>query len=104
TNTAYVSAPPGVAETGPLPNSATDVTQIVPSEADIKVTAAGPVSATPGLPLTFTVSVRNTGPDLVNGTHLTDTFPATLMNVNWACAASGGGACPANGVGNITTM
>lgn len=104
TNTAYVAPAPGTTEIGSLPNSATDVTSLVPFEADLKVTLTGPLTATPGLPLTFTVAVRNTGPDVATGTRVTDTFPATLMNVTWACAASGGAACPANGSGNITTV
>lgn len=103
TNTAYVSPPPGVTETGPLPNQATDTTAVVPFEADLQVTATSPLTATPGLSLTFTVAIRNLGPDATNSAQITDTFPAAMLNPTWSCVASGGAACPANGVGHITT-
>jgi CSLREA domain-containing protein/uncharacterized repeat protein (TIGR01451 family) len=104
TNTAYVTAPPGVTESGPLPNSATDTTTIVPFEADLTVTTSGPLTATPGTALTFTVAVYNAGPDVAGGARFTDTFPAELSNVMWTCAAAGGAACPANGAGDITAL
>jgi len=104
TNTAYVSASPGVSETGPLPNSAADVTTIAPFEADLTVTTTGPLTATPGAALAFTLAVRNAGPDVANSVSLTDMFPAMLSNTIWNCVTAGGAVCPANGVGHITTF
>lgn len=52
---------------------------------------------------TYTVVLTNAGPnDAPAGTVITNTVPASLKNVSWTCAATGGATCPAaSGVGSI---
>ncbi|MDO9079542.1 MAG: hypothetical protein Q7U44_01990, partial [Desulfuromonadales bacterium] len=58
----------------------------------------------PGGALTYTVTARNYGPNLVtvaNNVPIVDTVPAALTGVTWTCAGSNGGTCgAASGSGN----
>ena len=69
----------------------------------IAKTASTP-TVTPGGALTYTVTARNYGPNLVtiaNNVSIVDTVPAALTGVIWTCAGSGGGICGAvSGSGN----
>ncbi|PKN13140.1 MAG: hypothetical protein CVU69_03845 [Deltaproteobacteria bacterium HGW-Deltaproteobacteria-4] len=69
----------------------------------IAKTASAPTVA-PGGALTYTVTARNYGPNLVtvaNNVPIVDTVPAALTGVTWTCAGSGGGTCgAAAGSGN----
>ena len=64
---------------------------------------ASVATITAGSPITYTVIVRNFGPNNItaNGVGITDTVPATITGVTWSCAATGGAACgSASGSGN----
>ena len=69
----------------------------------IAKTVSAPTVA-PGGALTYTVTARNYGPNLVtvaNNVSIADTVPAALTGVTWTCAGSGGGTCGvASGSGN----
>ncbi len=100
-NTATVAAPAGVTDPATANNSATDTDTLVPT-ADLEVaTTDGQTQATPGAPLTYTITAGSSGPSSVSGATVSDTFPAALEGVSWTCAGAGGGACPASGSGNV---
>lgn len=65
---------------------------------------ASAATVAPGGALTYTVTARNYGPNLVtvaNNVSIVDTVPAELTGVTWTCAGSGGGTCgAASGSGN----
>ncbi len=74
----------------------------VPQSADVVVgMSANPTAYQPGAPLTYTVTVSNSGPATAAVT-VVDLFPASYTGVNWTCVGSSGGSCPASGNGNIT--
>ncbi|HWB12355.1 MAG TPA: DUF4214 domain-containing protein [Pirellulales bacterium] len=49
--------------------------------ASLSVAAAGPANGQPGTPLTYTVTVTNSGGAAASGATLTDTLPAGLTNI-----------------------
>jgi uncharacterized repeat protein (TIGR01451 family) len=56
-----------------------------------------------GSPITYTVIVRNFGPNNIsaNGVGIVDTIPSLITGVTWSCAATGGASCgSATGSGN----
>lgn len=71
------------------------------------VKTAAPASVAQGGALTYTLTARNYGPNLITATNapITDTFPAWLTGVAWTCVASGGGAScgAAGGAGDINS-
>ncbi len=54
-----------------------------------------------GRPVTYTITVTDSGPDAVTGATVSDSFPAGLLDVSWTCAASTGSTCTAAGSGSI---
>ena len=54
-----------------------------------------------GKPLSFTIVVRNTGPDAVAGAEIRDLLPAALTDVEWRCSAVLAQCADAAGVGSI---
>ena len=63
---------------------------------------ASETQAIPGGPLTYSLTVRNTGSMAADGTTISDPVPAGLSAVTWTCTASGSAVCPnANGSGAI---
>jgi uncharacterized repeat protein (TIGR01451 family) len=55
--------------------------------------------------LTYTLKLKNNGPDFAPGVRFRDIVPASLLNVSWTCTASLGAVCPvANGVGSIDNI
>jgi uncharacterized repeat protein (TIGR01451 family) len=84
TNTATVTTPAGFTETNPANNTATDTTTIV-AEAGLLVTknAASP-NALPGSDITYTITVRNTGPSDAQNVVLNDVLPAGTSFVSLA--------------------
>jgi uncharacterized repeat protein (TIGR01451 family) len=51
--------------------------------------------------VSYAISASNGGPSAAPGSHVTDTFPASLT-CTWACVGSGGGTCTASGSGSIS--
>ena len=92
-NTATVAVPAGVTDPDGTDNSATD-SDTLDAQADLGITKTdGSATYTPGTSLTYTIVVSNAGPSDVVGATVTDTFPASLTNVAWTCAASGSAIC-----------
>ncbi|HSL17696.1 MAG TPA: S8 family serine peptidase [Methylomirabilota bacterium] len=100
-NTATVAPPAGVIDPDPGDNSATDLTDLVPS-ADLAVTKTDGLGfIMPGDQVTYTISVTNAGPSDAPGSLVSDVFPAELSGTTWTCAAAGGASCTAAGSGDI---
>ena len=55
----------------------------------------------PGLPITYTLTMTNTGPNPVSGAPLADDVNYDITNVEWGSITKEGSSCdPANGTGN----
>ncbi len=94
-NTATVTAPPGVPDSNPGNNSATDTDTLVP-QADLAITKTdGVTNVNAGGTTTYTIVVSNAGPSAANGAVFTDPAVANLTVTGVVCgSASGGAACP----------
>ena len=104
TNTAAVTMPAGAVDPNPNNNTATDTDQLQP-QGDLSVTKSdGVTTVTAGMNVSYTITVRNSGPSTVTGATVTDIIPTKLTNISWTCTASAGGSCgAANGTGSINT-
>jgi len=101
-NTATVAAPAGVTDLDPSNNSATDLTELTP-QVDLEVSKTdGLSSVMPGDPITYTITVTNSGPSSAPGATVSDTFPSDVTGISWTCAAAGGASCTAAGSGDIS--
>ncbi|MDQ6800599.1 MAG: DUF11 domain-containing protein [Acidobacteriota bacterium] len=67
---------------GPNPNIANTATQMR-QDADLQVTKAGPLTATAGQPITYTITAVNNGPTDATFVSLTDALPANLTFQSW---------------------
>ena len=91
-NTATITSPIGVPDAVPGNNSAS-TTAIGPS-ADLAVTKSdGLTFYTPGTNVTYTITVKNNGPLIVNGATFTDAMPAQITAWTWTCVADTGAIC-----------
>ncbi|MCP4594345.1 MAG: DUF11 domain-containing protein, partial [bacterium] len=61
----------------------------------------GGLPAFPGQPITYSITVTNSGPNPVIAATVTDFFPAALHSVTWTCDASVGSFCTESGTGDI---
>jgi uncharacterized repeat protein (TIGR01451 family) len=61
----------------------------------------GQGSAVPGLPVTYTLSITDAGPDPGLDVRVIDAPPVELTDVSWTCSASLGSTCAAAGTGVI---
>lgn len=102
-NTAIVTEPPANLELDPSNNLATDTDDVTPV-ADLSITKDdGVTSVMQGDALTYTIVVSNAGPSDAFGAAVADTFPASLANVSFTSAATGGATGNAvNGTGDIS--
>ena len=102
-NTATVSVPNGVTDTTPGNNTATDTDTAAP-QADLTITKTdGTLTYVPGLPTTYTIIVRNTGPSAVTGATVADTLPTDITGATWTTAVTGGASVlPATGSNDIS--
>ncbi|HEX4955046.1 MAG TPA: GEVED domain-containing protein [Thermoanaerobaculia bacterium] len=76
------------------------VTQLI--AVDLAVTKTdGATTEIPGTPVTYTITVSNSGPSTATNATVTDVFPGILSGVTWTCSGAGGGTCTAAGAGNI---
>jgi uncharacterized repeat protein (TIGR01451 family) len=100
-NTATVSPPPGVTDTDPGNDSATDTTDIILITELHGTLNDGQCWRWPGESTSYRLKVHNDGPGDALGATVVDTPPAMLVGVTWTCTASGGASCPAAGGGAI---
>lgn len=100
TNIAMLS---GLNDLTPGNNSATDTT-LLTAAVDLGLALTNQQTATvPGLALTYTLVVSNTGPSPASNALITSSFPAEIENILWDCAASIGSTCGVlNGAGDIS--
>ncbi|SHM24163.1 conserved repeat domain-containing protein/gliding motility-associated C-terminal domain-containing protein [Chitinophaga jiangningensis] len=101
TNLATVTPPGGIAD------SSNQVNTVITSKTGINILKTGPASGhvVAGDPISYTVTVTNSGPSNATNVLLRDTVPAAITNVSWRITGSGGAAvatgAPASGTGNI---
>lgn len=57
-----------------------------------------------GSPITWTITVANSGPDGVTDGVVTDDFPSGVSDVTWTCNGFDGAACTASGSGDIADV
>ncbi len=69
---------------------------------DVSVVKEGDTIFITGQPLSYTITVTNTGPAAVNDAIVTDTFPSQLTEVTWECRATSGSSCTVTGEGDIS--
>lgn len=106
TNTVTVATPSGITDPTPENNTATDV-DVENAQADLSVTKDdGQVEYTPGVPLTYTITIQNNGPSDVTGVSVSDPKPAQIISWDWSCTTSGGATCtPQSGLtGDFSDM
>jgi len=76
--------------------SPASATLSVAGTADISVTKTDAVTTLPtGTSTTYTIVVRNAGPDNVAGITVSDPVPSGMTFTSWTCTASAGAACDA---------
>ncbi len=84
-NVAKVLAPSGVFDPSTGNNTAS-VQVVLEAETDIAIIKTdGSTNAVPGEPITYSITVFNTGPDDAQLLQVADIFPAALRNVSWTC-------------------
>ena len=49
------------------------------------------------------VTVRNAGPEVASGAHVSVALSSNLLDATWTCAASAGASCAAEGAAILTT-
>lgn len=90
-NTATVSPPAGTTDTNPANNTGTVTINIGP-QADLSVSkSATPTVVNQDQTTTFTLIVRNAGPNAATGARLNDSLPAGLAGLTLVSAVSSGG-------------
>jgi uncharacterized repeat protein (TIGR01451 family) len=103
TNTVTATTPSGFTETNPANNSATDTTAIT-NEVELGVTKSGPSGSTfAGAELTYTITVRNSGPSDAQDVVLTDVLAASTRFVSLAAPAAYTCTTPAPGATGTVT-
>ncbi|MDP9343650.1 MAG: hypothetical protein M3Q23_16475 [Actinomycetota bacterium] len=77
------------------------VSLAAPPSADLKVTKSGPATATAGTDISYTITVKNLGPDTATAPTLTDPLPPSTTFVSVTAA---GWTCTHPGVGGTGTV
>ncbi len=91
-NTANITTIPSIPDLVPGNNSATD-TDTAPS-ADLAVTVSdGVVYYTPGGTLTYTIDIKNNGPQAVTGASVSAPMPAQISGWVYTCTPDAGATC-----------
>ncbi len=86
-------------------NNTASVTSRVQARADLAVVkSASSATYLPGQAITFTVTVRNTGPDPVVGARVQDFVPAAISGFRWSCSAVGGACARFSGRGAVDAL
>ena len=105
TNTATVTPTDGDPDPNPDNNTATGTSRVAPV-ADLQIVKTDSrATYSPGLPVTYTITVTNAGPSFVRGARVADVFPATITAAAWTAAFTGTGSTgdPA-GTGSINEV
>ena len=105
TNTATVTPTDGDPDPNPDNNTSTGRSSVAPV-ADLQIVKTdSSATYTPGLPVTYTITVTNAGPSFVRGATVADVFPATIIASAWSAVYSGTGSVgnPA-GTGSINEV
>ena len=102
-NTASLAIPAGVADTEPLDDSATDITDLVPS-ADLSAAKTGPAAVQAGYDLAYALAAANAGPSDALAVTLSDPLPAGTTFVSLAQTAGPSFACTTPAVGGTGTV
>ncbi len=99
-NSASLTVPSGVFDPVPENNLRFEGTALW-TQADLAITKTdGVTTATPGGPVTYTITASNPGPSNAPGGTIRDII-SSWLTCNWTCAGAGGGTCTAAGSGNI---
>ena len=101
TNTAAITAPPGISDTVPGNNTRTVAVYISPT---VFLTAAktnGVTALGAGSTTTYTLTFTNTGPSSADGAVIKDIPGAGLSCTAVSCSATGGAACGSLSVGAL---
>jgi uncharacterized repeat protein (TIGR01451 family) len=101
-NTAGVAVSSAVTDATTADDTASDTDPIdVLTDLAIAKTDSA-LTAVPGTPITYTVTVTNAGPATAVGARVVDTLPAAFQNAWWTCLATPGSSCGvATGTGSI---
>jgi uncharacterized repeat protein (TIGR01451 family)/fimbrial isopeptide formation D2 family protein len=105
TNTATVTPTDGDPDPNPDNNTSTGRSSVAPV-ADLQIVKTdSSATYTPGLPVTYTITVTNNGPSFVRGATVADVFPATITAAAWSAVYTGTGSVgnPA-GTGSINEV
>lgn len=103
TSTVSIVTPAAFNELTPGNNASTLVTPIE-VRGDLSITrTSNPATPQAGQPITYTLTVANSGPSTVVGATVVNLFPISVTNTLWNCSATSGSSCPASGSGNINT-
>jgi uncharacterized repeat protein (TIGR01451 family) len=102
-HSAIVTVPGNVTDPDPDNNVFTDGGGLGrPADLTISKTVA-PAVVVPGLPVTYTIMVTNTGSANADGATVLDLFPPTISGVVWTCSGANGATCAqSSGSGNLT--
>lgn len=102
-HSAIVTVPGNVTDPDPANNVFTDSGGLGRS-ADLTIgKTVAPALVVPGLPVTYTITVTNTGAADADGATVLDLFPPTIGGVTWTCSGANGATCAqASGSGNLT--
>ena len=78
---------------------------VVPLMADLSLslTDAQDIAIT-GEPITYTLVVFNSGPDIAAGALITNTVSEIISGLSWTCVSSPGSSCPGSGSGLIHSI
>ncbi|MCX7554063.1 beta-propeller fold lactonase family protein [Marinicella sp. S1101] len=101
-NVANVLINSGDADNDLANNTAVDNDTEIIVETEVAVTKTGPEQSVAGEPITYEITLTNTGPSDALGVNVTDTLATELFNATWTCEATGRSVCEnSNGTGSI---
>jgi uncharacterized repeat protein (TIGR01451 family) len=85
-------------------NTESEATPVVRSADLAIVKTDNSATYTPGGPLTYTITVTNSGPSDATGATVSDLIPAALTGVTWNSSVSGGANVTSGGTGSGNTL
>ncbi|MCL2308503.1 MAG: hypothetical protein FWC38_09865 [Proteobacteria bacterium] len=104
-NVATLTVPAGMVESNPADNTFVRQVTIHPdADLDVSINLLTPASVNINDAVSYEIRVDNMGPDDAMSARVIHNVPSQLSNVTWACLASVGASCPANGAGNINML